>query len=276
MIQFRIDKERCIQCGECELDCPAGVISMDDYPVITNEEGCYRCQHCLAVCPTAAVSILGRDPDASTSLSGNLPDPARLETLIKGRRSVRRYLDKDLAPTLIDQLLNIACHAPTGVNAQDVLFTVVRARAVMQELRDEVLTELTALKEQRKLPMGRIGQYLGFAVKAWQENGKDIIFRGAPHLLVTSAPKDAPCPVQDTHIALTTFQLMAQSRGVGTVWDGMFMQVLSLMPALVARLGIPDDHILGYAMVFGEPAVTYHRTVQRGPAKMNVVQQKGK
>ena len=45
MIQFRIDEERCIQCGECAEDCPAGVISMDDYPKITNEEGCYRCQH---------------------------------------------------------------------------------------------------------------------------------------------------------------------------------------------------------------------------------------
>jgi len=62
MIQFRIDKERCIQCGECAEDCPVGVIGMDEYPVMTNEEGCYRCQHCLAVCPTAAVSILGRDP----------------------------------------------------------------------------------------------------------------------------------------------------------------------------------------------------------------------
>ena len=108
-------------------------------------------------------------------------------------------------------------------------------------------------------------------VKAWQEEGKDIIFRGAPHLLLTSAPKSSPCPVQDTHIALATFQLMAHARGVGTVWDGLFMMVLSLLPSLSGRLGIPDDHIPGYAMAFGEPAVEYHRTVQRGPAQVNVV-----
>ena len=87
MLQFRIDEERCIQCGECVLECPAGVIAMDAYPEMTNEEGCYQCQHCLAVCPTAAVSILGKNPDASTELKGNMPDPAQLATPIKGRRA---------------------------------------------------------------------------------------------------------------------------------------------------------------------------------------------
>jgi nitroreductase/NAD-dependent dihydropyrimidine dehydrogenase PreA subunit len=271
MIQFKIDEERCIQCGECVEDCPAGVISLDEYPKITNEEGCYRCQHCLAVCPTGAVSILGRHPDASTELAGNMVTAAGLETLIKGRRSVRRYSGRDLEPALIDELLEIACHAPTGVNAQDVLFTVVRESRVMNGLRQDVMADLAQLQADGSLPGGFVGQYIGAALKGWQEEGRDIIFRGAPHLLVTSAPKDAPCPVQDTHIALTTFQLMAHARGVGTVWDGMFMMALSLCPGLGARLGIPEDHIVGYAMVFGEPAVEYHRTVQRGPARVNIV-----
>jgi len=272
MLDFQIDEELCIQCGECAEDCPAGVISLEEYPVITDEDGCYRCQHCLAVCPTGALSILGRIPGESTLLEANMPDPGRLETLIKGRRSVRRYTDKDLDPTLIDELLDIAWHAPTGINAQSVLFTVVKKGRNMNKLRQEVMSGLARLKDGGKLPPGFAGQYLGGAVKAWQKDGTDIIFRGAPHLLVTSAPKDAPCPVQDTHIALTTFQLMAHARGVGTVWDGMFMMVLSVMPELAARLGIPDDHLVGYAMAFGEPAVEYHRTVQRGKAQVNVVE----
>jgi nitroreductase/NAD-dependent dihydropyrimidine dehydrogenase PreA subunit len=270
MIQFQIDEERCTQCGECAEVCPASVISMNDYPAISNEEGCYRCQHCLAVCPTGAVSILGIDPDACTELEGNMPDASRLETLIKGRRSVRKYSDKDLDPALIDELLDTASHAPTGVNAQAVLFTVVREGAVMKGLRQEVMAQLTQLNDDGKLPEGLVEQYIGMAVEAWKE-GMDIIFRGAPHLLITSAPKDAPCPVQDTHIALTTFQLMAHARGVGTLWDGMVMMALSLIPELAARLGIPENHMVGYAMVFGEPAVEYHRTVQRGPASVNVV-----
>jgi nitroreductase len=200
-----------------------------------------------------------------------MADAARLETLIKGRRSVRRYSDKDLDKVLIDELLDIACHAPTGVNSQAVLFTVVKEGAVMKELRQEVLTQLTQLHDDGKLPEGFVGQYLGAAVEAWKEGNKDLIFRGAPHLLITSAPQEAPSPIQDTLIALTTFQLMAHARGVGTVWDGMVMMALAVWPGLAVRLGIPENHMVGYAMAFGEPAVEYHRTVQRGPAKVNVV-----
>lgn len=271
MLKFRVDQELCTRCGECEADCPAGIIKIDDYPAIPNEDRCYKCQHCLAVCPSGAISILGKDPDDSIPLAGNLPDPAKLETLIKGRRTVRRYSKKDLSPELINELIEVANHAPTGVNARDVLFTVVREGEVMQALREEVMLKLGKLYGDGKLPEGLIEQYIGFAVQEWRDKGNDIIFRGAPHLLITSAPKDAPCPVQDTHIALTTFQLMAHARGVGTVWAGIFMMALSLCPELTLRLGIPKDHIVGYAMSFGEPAVEYHRTVQRGPASVNVV-----
>ena len=136
MIQFIINEELCTQCGECAADCPAGIIAMDGYPRITDEQRCYRCQHCLAVCPTGAVSVLGKDPGASTKLSGNMVDPGQLEILIKGRRAVRRYTDKDLPQSLIDELLAIACYAPTGVNRQSVLFTVVREAKVMADLRE--------------------------------------------------------------------------------------------------------------------------------------------
>jgi nitroreductase/NAD-dependent dihydropyrimidine dehydrogenase PreA subunit len=271
MLQFRIDEERCIQCGECALECPAGVIAMDAYPEMTNETGCYQCQHCLAVCPTAAVSILGKNPDASMELKGNLPDPAQLATLVKGRRAVRRYHDRDLAPELIDELLEVSCHAPTGVNARAVLFTVVRERAVMNRLREHLMDCLAKLQDIGGLPEGLAGQYLGWTAKAWQEEGKDILFRGAPHLLITSAPEEAPSPVQDTHIALTTFQLLAHAHGVGTVWDGICMMALGACPEVVGKLGIPENHTLGYALVFGDPAVEYQRTVQRGPALVNVV-----
>ncbi|HIJ89354.1 MAG: nitroreductase family protein [Desulfobulbaceae bacterium] len=271
MLQFRIDEERCIQCGECVLECPAGVIAMDAHPKMTNEAQCFQCQHCLAVCPTAALSILGKNPDESTPLKGNMSDPASLATLIKGRRAVRRYHDKDLAPELIDELLETSCHAPTGVNARSVLFSVVREQVVMQRLREHLMARLVELKDAGALPGGLAGQYLGWTAKAWEKEGTDILFRGAPHLLITSAPADAPCAAQDTLIALTTFQLIAHVHGVGTVWDGICMMALAACPDVVARLGIPENHTLGYAMAFGEPAVEYQRTVQRGPAQVNVV-----
>jgi hypothetical protein len=49
------------------------------------------------------------------------------------------------------------------------------------------------------------------------------------------------------------------------------MMALSLCPDLTGRLGIPDQHLTGYAMAFGWPAVEYHRAVQRASALINVV-----
>ena len=38
------------------------------------------------------------------------------------------------------------------------------------------------------LPQGLSGQYLGWVVKEWNKSGRDVALRGAPHLLLTSAP----------------------------------------------------------------------------------------
>lgn len=271
MIQFTVDQSLCVQCGECAADCPAGVIAMQEFPVMTNEAGCYRCQHCLAVCPTAAVSVLGVDPGDCVPLEGALPSPAQMAALVAGRRAVRRYRPENVPADLLDRLLDLAWHAPTGVNNQGVLLTVVRDRAVLDAIRLDVLDRLERLAASGGLPEGIVGRYLGMVLSAWKESGRDVLFRGAPHLLVTSAPKDAPCPVQDSHIALATFDLVAQANGLGTVWDGIFMMALGLFPDLVDRLGIPADHQVGYAMAFGLPAVQYHRTVRRGPARVNEV-----
>jgi nitroreductase/NAD-dependent dihydropyrimidine dehydrogenase PreA subunit len=270
MLDFRIDTDACIQCGECAADCPASVIAMNDYPEMTNEQGCIRCQHCYAICPTGAVSILGLEAPAEAE-EKTLPTADQMSDLIRWRRSVRRYKEENVPAGLIDDILQTAWHAPTGVNAQGVLFTVVRDRAVMDELRRETLERLGVLFDQGKLPEGMIAQYLGFAVKMWRAEGKDLIFRGAPHLLLTSTPPNAPCPVQDADIALTTFELLASTHGLGTVWDGMFMMALAVCPELKAWLKIPGDHSVGYAMAFGYPAVEYHRPVKRGPAKINIL-----
>jgi len=270
MIDFHIDRDKCIQCGECAADCPAGIIVMNDLPEVTDEQRCYRCLHCYTVCPTGAVSILGHTPDEGAE-TRNLPSPAQLTNLVKWRRSVRRYRDENIAPALIDELLDTTCHAPTGVNAQGVVFTVVRDKAFMDTLRHKTLDALGALADSGRLPEGLAGQYLGWAVEAWRATGKDAIFRGAPHMLLTSTPAGVACPVQDMHIALTTFELLASAHGLGTLWDGMFMMALAVCPQLRDTLNIPADHAIGYAMLFGRPAVQYHRPVKRGPAKVNML-----
>ena len=268
MLDFMVNKQSCTKCGLCVTDCPARIIAMaDGRPVIApdKEAACYKCQHCLAICPTGAVSILGLTPENSRPLAGNYPDPDQLEILIKGRRSVRRYKDENLEPELLQRLLEVAWHAPTGVNSRQVRFTVVDDRENLAHLRDEVMAGLGRLVRDNALPEG-MGFYADF-VRLWEEKGIDTIFRGAPHLLVASVPKNVPSPMPDCLIALSYFELFAQANGVGTVWNGLIKWAINdLLPETRQRLGIPEDHLVGYVMAFGWPAVRYARTVQHGPA----------
>lgn len=91
MIDFKVDESLCVSCGACVKDCLHQALRMDMYPVMVDEGHCIRCQHCLAVCPTGAVSIMGTAASDCTPLAGNIPEPRQLDTLFKGRRSVRHY-----------------------------------------------------------------------------------------------------------------------------------------------------------------------------------------
>ncbi len=273
MIDFKVCQAKCIKCGQCVSDCPARIIAMEDgNPFITEEKEalCYKCQHCLSVCPTASISILGYDPQNSLPLTGTLPDSVQMELLIKGRRAVRHYMPENLEPEIMKQLLDVACYAPTGRNSRQVRFTVVDDRATLTGIRDEMMAKLVKISHETGFPEGM--EFFATYVRQWEEEGIDFVFRGAPHFIIVSAPKNVVTPVEDCLIALTTFELYAQALGVGTVWDGLAKWLISeLMPEFKARLGIPEDHVFGYAMAFGKPAVHYSRTTQHEPAGVHFV-----
>ncbi|KAB2887765.1 MAG: 4Fe-4S dicluster domain-containing protein [Desulfobulbaceae bacterium] len=273
-LRFSVDEELCIGCGECASDCPYGVIEMQgDSPRIAGErEGiCIGCQHCLAVCGPGALSIHGLHPEDSLPLAGRLPTADQLAVLMQGRRSVRRYTGTPVAAGEIQFLLDTVACAPTGINNRQVLFTVIDDCQVMETLRRATYGSLDAVIREGRLPAGM--EFFQAMVEDALKNGKDNIFRGAPHLLIVSAPKDSPSPEADCHIALTYFELLAASMGLGTLWSGLAKWALvMIVPEVLQRLGIPENHQVGYMMVFGYPAVTYHRTVQRASTHVNRVQ----
>lgn len=262
MISFRIEKSRCVQCGECAADCPVSIIDMDEgWPRIPEhkESYCIRCQHCLAVCPTAAVSVLGKDPDLSQSVE--MPEADAMERLCKGRRSVRRYRRDAVSARIVDRLLDVAGHAPTGKNERRLRFTLIDDPLAMDAVRARTYAGIRRAVAASALPSGM--EFFAKLLEAY-EQGRDVIFRDAPHMLLVSAPKDGASPEADPFIALGTFELMAQTLGVGTLWCGFArMAVRDVVPEMRLVLGIPEDYDCMYAMLFGYPAVRYARAVQR-------------
>jgi nitroreductase/NAD-dependent dihydropyrimidine dehydrogenase PreA subunit len=263
MLQFEVDAELCAACGLCADDCPTKIINMETgQPAIApeREENCLRCQHCMAVCPSGAISIMGVRPEQMQPVPERFPDLPALETLIRGRRSVRHYKDENVDPVVLAHLLEVAWQAPTGKNDRQVQLTVVDDREKMAALRAKVMRGIGSLAEKNAMPE-KLAFFANFARK-WEEHGTDIIFRGAPHLLIATAPASCATPTADCLIALSTFDLFAQAHGLGTAWVGYGNWAIDvLVPEVKQELGIPADHVFGYCMIFGMPAVQYARTV---------------
>ena len=268
MLNFTVTDQRCTRCGLCAADCPANIITQEGkaLPSIRpdQEAECLQCQHCLAVCPAAAISILDRNPADSLPLTAkSFPKLTQMIRLVRGRRSIRKYKDENVAPALIAQLLAALANVPTGCNQRELTFTVIDDKAVMQKLREKFLEAIAAADKA-----GRIPEQFAFvkaAPPAYAERKVDLIFRGAPHALIVSAPPDAPCPGEDVALALAYFELLAQCAGLGTVWWGMLKMVLESLPELKPLIGLPDGQVY-YALLFGMPAIRFRRTVQRDHA----------
>lgn len=274
MIDFHVQQDLCISCGLCVRDCPQSILSLTgDCPTVSNEEKCLRCGHCLAICPQGAISVLGRHPSGSGPLLDNLPSPSRLETLVKGRRSFRHYKDKDVDPSLLKDILDVSSHAPTGTNSQKLLITLLDKREQTHAFRNEVYARLQDLAERNALPSTqRRSGFFAAAARLWKEEGRDLIFRNAPHCILVSNANDASCVREDPFIFLSYFELIAQNSGVGTLWCGLLYWALQdILPDLLGKLGIPENYTLGYTMLFGYPAISYYRTVERSTAQIQVV-----
>jgi nitroreductase len=219
-----------------------------------------HCQHCLAICPSAAISIDGFVPEASRPLSKSaLPSLDQMDLLVRGRRSIRQYRDENVDSALIQRLLDAVAHAPTGVNRRELAFTIIRDKSVMAVLRSRVMGALEKALNSGSFP--KEAAYLARMVSLWRDEGRDFIFRGAPHLLIVSAPPETPTPQQDVPLTLAYFELLAQSAGLGTVWCGLLKRAFEALPELKSLVDLPPDHVY-YAMLFGRPAVRYARTVQ--------------
>ena len=261
-LNFKIDKEKCIHCGLCQKDCSPKIIEFDNenYPTIKpeNEAHCMKCQHCLAICPVGAISIFDKNPENSAKCD-NYPQAEQLLNLIQSRRSFRDYRQENLDTERLEKLKDMLKFAPTGRNIHKLHFAIIDDIEVLNNFR-----KLTYDKIKKVLasPCGNlISKKFGRYKKAI-ENGNDLLFRGAPHIIVVSAPPEASCADQDGIIALSYFELYAQSLGVGTVWCGLVQACLKAFPELCEYINIPKGYRPIYVMLFGPTDLKYTRTVQ--------------
>lgn len=260
-----IDTGKCTGCGQCALDCMVKAIAFDKtekqpYMIADGGRICIHCQHCVAVCPVGAVSIDGVSAADCPPL-GELPSSESMMNLIRQRRSVRRFKPEEIAPEQLEKLKDALHWTPTGCNDHRLQFFIAGKREIAEfkKVSDKWLKFL--------IKSGLMGLLVPRYRRYFDEvlGGADVIYRRAPHLIIVMAPKKAPCCRTDQVIALTQFDLLAQSLGVSTCWCGFAEYAFRLIPELRRMIGCPKGYVIGGAMLFGTAAVDYKRSVSPEP-----------
>lgn len=256
-----VDTARCKKDGLCVAVCPCQVLAAgaDGYPVAVDPELCNDCGHCLAVCPSGALIHARLDAGAMRPSGRAIPDPATVDGLLLGRRSIRIYADRPVSREVIDELLDVARFAPTASNTQEIRYL---ATADPEKVRE--LAGLTADWFADKAVRPVLVKYLAL----WAR-GHDAFLRGAPALVVAYTASNAPFGAVDTGIALTFLELAAVARGLGACWAGLLAKAAGGHAPLRQALGLSEGQTVHGGLMLGYPKVRYAHVPLRQPAQVD-------
>jgi nitroreductase/NAD-dependent dihydropyrimidine dehydrogenase PreA subunit len=284
-----IDPEKCTGCGLCLKVCPDRTISLAAGRAMVTGRHCLQCGHCAAVCPTAAIEVRAI---AAASLDfksftldkrwlpwGEFPI-GELVRLMASRRSCRNFLARPVPGATLEDLVKIGATAPSGTNCQKWTFTVLARRDQVEKLGDRIGVFFVRLNKMAGNPLLRLlsrlfsrdalGNYYrryydsvqrGLALRA--EEGGDLLFHGAPALILVGSEAGASCPAEDALLATQNILLAAHAMGLGSCLIGFAVSALARDPALKDLLAIPRREKIHSVIALGYPNESYQRLTGR-------------
>jgi len=257
-----LNEEKCIKCGLCIKECPSYVLKMGEKgPEEIEGTNCIACGHCVAVCPSCAIDNIKTPLVNQVDLKDySKLDGEKAEYFLRSRRSIRSYKEKSVSREELTKLVNIARFAPTGSNMQGISFVVIDDR----ELVDKAIKLTIELMEKSPFK-----DRLKKLISSYKEGGVDMVFRGAPNIILAISDKDFSRGRENSIFSLTYLELYAPSIGLGTCWAGFFeIFALAKNSPMNKLFNIPANKKITGAVMVGYPKYSYKRLVDRNPLEV--------
>lgn len=193
------------------------------------------------------------------------PLRAALDSLVRTRRSIRRYTDQPVAPEIVERLLEAARWAPSAHNRQPWRFVVLTTTQAKTQLAEAMAARLRAdrladgdppeaVEQDAARSRARITQapvaLLGCLTVVEMDVYPDARRAQAEYLMA----------VQSTAMAAQNLLLAAHAEGLGACW---LCAPLFCPDVVRAALNLPADWepqaliTLGYPAQTGKPAVRH-------------------
>lgn len=288
-ITVTIDQDKCTGCGLCVRLCPYQSLSLKDGKAHVTGEWSLGCGHCHAVCPEDAVRVGSIAADAFTlktvaeevpSLPAGGLKTAQLVGLMGMRRSCRMYQDKPVDRAVLEDLVKIGITAPSGTNCQKWTFNILPDRGAVAGFGDRVAgfyRRLNRMAERAwlRLPLKWIGKgelddyYRNYyasvkeGLDAFDQSGKDLLFHGAPAVIMVGAAPGGSCSNEDALCATQNILLACETMGLGTCLVGFAVIAMAHDRSIQKAMGIPNDEQVKAVIALGHPAVKWQRPAGR-------------
>jgi len=169
---------------------------------------------------------------------------------IKERRSVRRFLEKEVEESKIELILKAATWAPSANNNQPWKFVVVRNGETKEKILNAFLDRMKDYYEGHGLPLERIRP---FWAGIWAAPVHIFAFCDTSVVEIEEGWEEIEMlwSRQGVSAACQNVLLAAHALGLGSVWTGAS---LALEEEIKSMLGVPNEVKLMTVIAVGYPA----------------------
>jgi nitroreductase len=183
--------------------------------------------------------------------------------LLKTRRAVRVFQDKEVSELLIREIIADICEAPSGANMQPWSFIIIMNKDVMKRISDESKKNILDIIEE--CPSSFFMRY-----KAVLEHEDFNVFYDAPCVIYITGQKDCISLDVDCTLAASYFMLSEANHGLGTCWIELG-SVIKDHNDLRKEIGLPDDYRIVSTLILGYPKIIPPRPPRKEPFILKVV-----
>jgi len=182
--------------------------------------------------------------------------------LLKTRRSIRDYQDKDVPTEVIQEIIRDSIAAPNAGNMQLWRFVIVNSREWVKKCSDASKKGiLEGIEKDPDSPMKGYAETL--------KNEDFNVFYNAPAVVYLVGSAKAGTLKHDCGLLAAYFMLSAAARGLGTCWVAQGAEIRD--PELREALGIPENYSIEAPIILGYPKAVPEMPNRREPKILKII-----
>lgn len=184
------------------------------------------------------------------------------QELLKNRRAIRDFQDRQVPLSVVKEIIQDSCLAPTASDRQPCKFIIIEDRDFIKKLSDESKRNLLLdLDRNPDSPLRMYEQIL----REEQFN----VFYNAPCLVFVIGPKEVQSLDVDCALTVAYFMFSATSRGLGTCWIALGSNLRERKT--LKEMGVPEDCRIVAPVILGYPTGIPEATFRHDPDIIRII-----